>query len=143
MILYHGSNDYYPVLEPHISTHGKAAVYASPNITHALCFAGNKWTDKILNMSYYDGILYLIELEKDILNETYNRPGYLYQIDDKDNQFEYVRNNSPNELWSFEIIHYSKVTYLTNILNELRNSSIILYTFPDKPKWWKRYKERE
>lgn len=61
--LWHGSSGNYPVVTAHVSTHGKKWVYATPDYNFALCYAGDQWNDFEINQSYYNGKLYLTEIE--------------------------------------------------------------------------------
>ena len=144
--LYHGSCKYFNIIKPFKSNHNIEAVYASPDRDFALCYAGNKWHDGIINQCYYNNQLTLTELAPNIFNTIYNTAGYLYTINDVIDFNPVVESNGrihKKELYAFHSIKYTNVTKIDNILNEiLNNSNIDLYYYPTKPYWWNEYYKR-
>lgn len=129
-ILYHGSNSKVKELKPHVSTHGKQWVYATADRNFALCYAGKQWNDLNINQCYYNGQLYLTEIEKGAFEKFFDCPGYVYSFDGsgfkKLNKHEFVNENSI-------YLDDDSVEYIPNVLDALRESEIKLFNYPKLP----------
>lgn len=130
-ILYHGSPKKLDVLKPFVSTHGKAYVYASPDYNFALCYAGKPWDDFKINQSVYNGHVVLTEIEKGAFREYFDCPGYMYSF--PADEFKTFPGAGKSELVSTSEVHATDVRYIPNVLSEIKNSDIKLYTYPNLP----------
>lgn len=137
-IVYHGSpNGKIEILKSHKSTHQKDCIYATDNKVVAFLFMGKGMGDLDTRISVVNGRLELVERRLGVLDNLYNKDGYLYELDGT--TFEHY-----DYLWSLEVISFEKEIkplkkiYYPNILNaiteeELRGN-IIIYRYPNRPK---------
>lgn len=138
-IVYHGSpSGDIEVFKPHKSTHNKECVYATDNRTIALLFMshGNGDYDTVIN--YSDGKVQLVERREGVLDNLYNKSGYLYELDGSTfKHYDY--------LWSPEVISFEdslkpiKKSFIENIYEELEKEeelgNIEIFRYPDRPKF--------
>lgn len=131
MIMYHGSPIKLSTLMPnHNSNIDAPGVFATPDKAFALCYAGNTWDDFSINQGYINDILYLIEIEPGAFDSTFNRSGYIYEVDGKDfniriNNHEYVCKKKIRPL---------RVEYIQNVLTALTDAGVKLYSYGTWPK---------
>lgn len=136
-IVYHGSPDgNIKVLKPHMSTHQKNCIYATDNKVVSFLFMGKGNGDLDKRISHVDGKIELVERRPGILEQLYNKGGYLYELDGS--TFDHY-----DFLWSQEVISYASeikplnVTYYPCILDaineEEKKGNIIVYRYPDRP----------
>ena len=87
-------------------------------------------------ISNANGTVELVERRKDVLENLYNKEGYLYELDGTTfNHYDY--------LWSLEVISFEKQLiplnkiYYKNILESLfeeeKKGNIIIYRYPNRP----------
>lgn len=132
--LYHGSKNNMNIIKPmNLSQNEDDYVFATPSREFALVFAGNRWNDSTINQSVYNGKMYLTELSKGAIKETFDAEGYIYEVDSA-NFIQY--GNHKNEFISTENITPNKKIYVKNILNELKKSGVVISYYPKKPDWW-------
>lgn len=136
-IVYHGSPDgNIEVLKPHKSTHQKDCIYATEKKVVSFLFMGKGNGDLDKRISHVDGKIELVERRPGILDQIYNKEGYLYELDASTfDHYDY--------LWSQEVISFAseihplKVTYYPYILDaikeEEKNGNIIIYRYPNRP----------
>lgn len=136
-IVYHGSpNGDIEELVAHKSTHQKECIYATDNKVIALLFMG-KGNGDLDTKIMINGKLQLVERREGILNDLYNKDGYLYELDGTTfSHYEY--------LWSGEVISFErrikpiKKIYYENILNSIveeeKKGNIVIYRYPNRPK---------
>ena len=134
-ILYHGSPNNLTVLKPKNQSYNEDDyVFATPDYNFALCYAGNPWYDDIMNQSYYNGQLTLTELKPNVFKDVFDRDGYIYQISDTSSFKPY--GSSKKEYISKKSVVPSDKIYIKNVLKEIESKDILLYKYPNKPKWW-------
>ena len=131
MILYHGSCKNLDIIKPFECTNRRAAVYASIDFNFALCYASKQWNDLILNQSYYNNQLTLTELKENVFEDIFDIDGYIYQIDSND--FIKVSDGVHTEYYCFHEVNYINKIHINSVLNEIKQSNIILYEFSNKP----------
>ena len=140
MKLYHVSKiPNLTVLQPHVSTHGKAYVYATPNVECSLFFGGN------MSFGDFDGIYgvdnniaYFYEAYKGALKRRFdNAVCYIYEVDPS--TFIEGKTTFNGELVSekpVKILNCKKIESIYNILLELNNQSkIILHFYQDSEEY--------
>lgn len=137
--LFHGSPKKLDVINPHVSSHGKAYVYASPDYKYALCYAGQNWNDFEINQAYVDGQLCLTEIQKGKFIEKFQRPGYVYHLNKDD--FKMIPNHPKKEFISEEEIVPLTVDEIPNVYRRLSAEGIRFYTYPDLPPYIKDRKQ--
>lgn len=130
-IMYHGSNQHYSILKANSKFNNKKenVIYASPDYSFALSYAGAQWNDLDINQSVYNGKIYLTEIQPNKFEEIYDRPGYIHIISSKTfkpfHGLEYV---------STDDAHVIEVKKINNVLNELKKSkNVKLYFYPNLP----------
>ena len=133
--LFHGSPKKLDVISPHVSSHGKAYVYASPDYKYALCYAGQNWNDFEINQAYVDGQLCLTEIQKGKFIEKFQRPGYVYHLNKDD--FKMIPNHPKKEFISEEEVVPLTVDEIPNVYRRLSAEGIQFYTYPDLPPYIK------
>ena len=137
-IVYHGSpNGNIKELKANKSTHKIECIYATDNIAIAKLFMGRGRGDLDFVIGTDDDIPYIVERREGVLKETYNKEGYLYEMDGT--TFEHY-----DFLWSPEVISKEKsikinnCIYYPNILEELKEEvkrgNLIIYEYPNRPK---------
>jgi hypothetical protein len=135
-IVYHGSNNgNITELKPNVSTHRRNCIYASPSPLVALLFSSRGNGDLDTMICKINDELTLVERRPGVLNNLYNKPGYLYELDATTfNHYDY--------LWSSEVISFEPVkvnkkividNILDNIINEEKLGNIKIYKYPDRP----------
>jgi len=136
-IVYHGSpNGNMELLTAHKSTH-KNCIYATDNKAVALLFMGKGNGDLDTRLSSIEGSPELVERRPGILEQLYNKEGYLYELDGSTfDHYDY--------LWSLEMISFEKEIkpinkiYYPNILDaiieEEKKGNIKIYRYPKRPK---------
>lgn len=136
-IVYHGSPDgNIQVLKPHRSTHQKDCIYATEKKVVSFLFMGKGNGDLDHRISSVDSKIELVERRPGILEQLYNKEGYLYELDGETfDHYDY--------LWSQEVISFASeikplnVTYYPCILDaikeEERKGNIVIYRYPDRP----------
>lgn len=136
-IVYHGSpRGDIEVLKPRFSTHQKECIYATDNKAVAMMFMGRGNGDLDTVKSYVDGIAVLIERRPGVLEQLYDKAGYIYEL--PGDTFEHY-----DYLWAPEVISFEneispiKKEYHENILNSLKklaNDGLLkLYQYPSRP----------
>lgn len=137
-IVYHGSpNGNIKLLKANKSTHQKNCIYATDSKVVAFLFMGKGNGDLDIRLSSVDGKPELVERRPGVLEQLYNKEGYLYELDGLTfNHYDY--------LWSLEVISFENEikprnkTYYQNILNaiieEEKEGNIIIYRYPNRPK---------
>ena len=137
--LFHGSPKKLDVINPHVSSHGMAYVYASPDYKYALCYAGQNWNDFEINQAYVDGQLCLTEIQKGKFIEKFQRPGYVYHLNKDD--FKMIPNHPKKEFISEEEVVPLTVDEIPNVYRRLSAEGIQFYTYPDLPPYIKDRKQ--
>lgn len=134
--LYHGSSKQIKsgYIDPKNESREKEDyVFGTPYREYALCFAGKPWNDSMLNLSRYNGKWYLTEKKKGTLKKIYDTKGYIYTVNSKD--FSEKRND--REYMAKNKVEIKKTETIDNVYNEIINSDINVYEYPDKPSWMK------
>lgn len=136
MKVYHGSqNPNIEILEPKVSSHGKAYVYGSVNEAVALLFLA-RWNDYIFRMGYDEEQLYLVENFHGAFQEVFKDvKGYLYEVEGEN-------FSQRKELWRGEVVSEKPVKVLSrraiqdisSVLKELKELKI--YYYPDRPSFY-------
>lgn len=136
-IVYHGSsNGNIESLKAHESTHQKKCIYATDNKALALLFMSHGNRDLDTRKGIVDGKIELVERREGVLENLYNKDGYLYELDGTTfNHYDY--------LWAPEVISFESeikplnITYCPNILDALeeeeKKGNIIIYRYPNRP----------
>lgn len=136
-IVYHGSpNGNIEEFIPKKSTHQKSCIYATENKVVAFLFMGKGNGDLDTRISRVNGKLELVERRQGVLENLYNKGGYLYELDGTSfRHYDY--------LWSLEVISFDKSikpinkVYYKNILDTLNNEekkgNIKIYRYPNRP----------
>ena len=134
-VLYHGSKeDLINIEARNLSFNERDFIFASNDRNYALCFAGNRWNDSMLNLSYYNGQMYLTELKYGMLKSIYDTDGFIYEL--PSTSFKPYKTKKNEFVSISKSITPVRRVYIKNILNELRNSGVIISYYPKKPKWW-------
>ena len=103
-------------LEPHISTHGKAYVYAITNKISALCFGAPK-DDFDLLMDEIDGVIHLYECYPNAMEKIYGKKSCsLYEV----NEEGFISGKTG---WDAELVSEDAVP----VLREDRITDIYMY----------------
>lgn len=99
-VVYHGSpNGNIESLTTHRSTHQKNCIYATDNKVVAFLFMGKGKGDLDIRLSSINGKPELVERRAGVLEELYNKEGYLYELDGTTfHHYDY--------LWSLEVISF-------------------------------------
>lgn len=123
------------VLEPHVSTHGKAYVYATTNLEFALFFGGNESAGDFDGMyGINNGVPFFYEAYSGALKRRfYGATCYIYEVDPS--TFMEGKTSFKSEVVSekpVKILGCEKVDNLYNYLMELnKNSKINLHFFEE------------
>ena len=129
--VYHGSPLKLNVLKPqNRSLEARDYVFASPDRNFALCYAGNAWNDFMINQSYLNDKLTLIEIEPDAFEKAFNTPGYLYALDGND----FPIRRSSCEVMTDRPVKPKSIKRIPNVYNEIKHSGIRLYHYGTWPK---------
>lgn len=129
--VYHGSPLKLNVLKPqNQSLEARDYVFASPDRNFALCYAGNAWNDFMINQSYLNGKLTLIEIEPDAFEKAFNTTGYLYALDGND----FPIRRSSREVMTDRPVKPKSIKRIPNVYNEIKHSGIQLYHYGTWPK---------
>lgn len=129
--LYHGSPKRMDVILPHTASHGRPYVYASPDYLFSLCYAGLQWNDFEINQSYYNGELYLTEIQRGQFREKLQRPGYVYHLNKDD--FKKLPNSADAEFVSEQAVSPLAVDEIPNVYRRLASEGVHLYEYPNLP----------
>ena len=129
--LYHGSPKRMDVILPHTASHGRPYVYASPDYLFSLCYAGLQWNDFEINQSYYNGELYLTEIQRGQFREKLQRPGYVYHLNKDD--FKKLPNSAESEFVSEQAVTPLAVDEIPNVYRRLVSKGVHLYEYPNLP----------
>ena len=129
--LFHGSPKRIDVVLPNTASHGRPYVYASPDYLFALCYAGLQWNDFEINQSYYNGDLYLTEIQKGKFREKLQRPGYVYHLNKDD--FKKLPNSGENEYISDKAVVPLSVDEIPNVYRRLDREGVHLIEYPNLP----------
>lgn len=129
--LYHGSPKRMDVILPHIASHGRPYVYASLDYLFSLCYAGLQWNDFEINQSYYNGELYLTEIQRGQFREKLQRPGYVYHLNKDD--FKKLPNSADAEFVSEQAVSPLAVDEIPNVYRRLVSKGVHLYEYPNLP----------
>ena len=129
--LYHGSPKRMDVILPHTASHGRPYVYASPDYLFSLCYAGLQWNDFEINQSYYNGELYLTEIQRGQFREKLQRPGYVYHLNKDD--FKKLPNSADAEFVSEQAVSPLAVDEIPNVYRRLISEGVHLYEYPNLP----------
>ena len=129
--LFHGSPKQIDVVLPNTASHGRPYVYASPDYLFALCYAGLQWNDFEINQSYYNGDLYLTEIQKGKFREKLQRPGYVYHLNKDD--FKKLPNSGENEYISDQAVVPLSVDEIPNVYRRLDREGVHLIEYPNLP----------
>ena len=129
--LYHGSPKRMDVILPHTASHGRPYVYASPDYLFSLCYAGLQWNDFEINQSYYNGELYLTEIQRGQFREKLQRPGYVYHLNKDD--FKKLPNSADAEFVSEQAVSPLAVDEIPNVYRRLVSKGVHLYEYPNLP----------
>ena len=136
-IVYHGSpRGDIEVLKPRVSTHQKECIYATDSKAVAMMFMGRGNGDLDTAKIYDKGLAILVERRPGVLEELYNKAGYIYELPgDTFDHYDY--------LWDPEVISFEKEIvplkreYHENILGSLRKLAadglLKLYEYPARP----------
>lgn len=128
---YHGGPIKLSILQPHVSTHQINAVYVTPSYTFALCYAGEQWDDLVINQTIYNGNIYMTELVPGYFKKCFDRVGYIHVVDRTSN-FKPL-NGGWKEYVHEGAVPVRNVITIPNVLAELRNIGVKLYTYPSLP----------
>lgn len=135
--VYHGSpNGNIEELEARVSTHQKKCIYATESKAVAMSFMGKGHGDLDTLKNYNNGILELVERRPGVLEELFNKEGYIYELDGSTfDHYDY--------LWGPEVISFEekikpiKKTHYDNILEALEEEeklgNIKIYRYPERP----------
>ena len=130
-IVYHGSPMKFTKLIPKNNSHeDHDYVFGTPDRNFALCYAGNPWNDFIINQSYINGKLTLIEIEPNAFKQTFDRAGYIYTLPAKD----FTITQSSHKVMSDHSVIPISVKQIPNIYQELKRSGVKLYPYGTWPK---------
>lgn len=136
-IVYHGSLiDNLDEIKARKSTHQKLCIYATSDKTVAFLFMGKGRGDLDKMIFTHNGQLSLLERRPGILNQLYNKEGFLYELDGATfDHYDY--------LWSKEVISFEtsikplRKIYIPNILEaineEAQKGNLIIYAYPSRP----------
>lgn len=143
-VVYHGS----PVgglteIKPNSTKQGIKVAYAAYEKAAAMTYMFRRYGDLDTSIFVRNGTFTLVERRKNVLNELYDRGGYLYELP-ADKFLSKSENKSFNsfKLCSFETVSTEVVpvlneTYYENILEALneeeKNGHIKIYRYPDRP----------
>jgi len=138
-IVYHGSPfGNIDKLEARVSTHLKKCIYATDNKVIAMLFMARGKGDLDTLISYDEGKIVLVERRENVLNQLYNKTGYMYELDGS--TFEHY-----DYLWTPEVISFEETikpinkTFYPNILEVLKGEeqkgNIIIYRYPNRPEY--------
>lgn len=136
--VYHGSlNGNIEKLVAHRSIHQRKCIYATENKVVAYLHMENGRGDLDTRISDRNGKVELVERREGVLNNLYNKEGYLYELDGT--SFHYY-----DYLWSLEVISFEEEIvpinkiYYPNVLEainaEEEKGNIIVYRYPNRPK---------
>ena len=137
-VVYHGSpKGDIEIFKPNVSTHQINCIYATDNKTIALLYMSRSNGDLDTDIEIKDGKIILVERRAGVLDNIYNKGGYLYELDGESfNHYDF--------LWDAEVISYEenlkpiRKTYYDNILKEIEKAElsgeIIIYRYPNRPK---------
>lgn len=129
--VYHGSPLKLNVLKPqNRSLEARDYVFASPDRNFALCYAGNAWNDFMINQSYLNDKLTLIEIEPGAFEKAFNTSGYLYTLDGND----FPIRRSSCEVMTDRPVKPKSIKRIQNVYNEIKHSGIRLYHYGTWPK---------
>ena len=110
-------------------------VFATDNFIIAAIFSNSKWDSSMLNLSFYNDELYIIELQEGILSSLYDgNTGYIYSINPIEN-YKFQRRNK-FEFYSKYEVYPNGVTEINDLLQVIGMSDAKIYKYPDKPEWW-------
>lgn len=137
-IVYHGSSiKDLDVIKSNISSHNIKCIYASENMAVAMMFMG-KTNDLQTLKAIENGIPVLVERKEGILQEAYNKPGYIYLLPGK-------TFSHKSFLWKPEVISTEEfirpisIIKCDNILDSLKEQAIQgnlhLYFYPNRPSY--------
>jgi len=130
ILLYHGSKaEIQNELTPHVSLEGLPLVYATNDWDYALIRAGKFTPGEVLIREEHDiGKHSLAEVEPGAFDKVFNRPGYIYEVNNKGFKFnygtEYISNNNAK---------IEKTHKIDNVLNDLKKNPNIELVSYDKP----------
>lgn len=135
-MVYHGSqNPNIEILEPKVSSHGKAYVYGSVNKAVALLFLA-RWNDYIFRVGYDEDQLYLVENFQGAFQEIFKDvKGYLYEVEPstfcqkKELWRGEVVSDKPVKIISKEVIE--DISSVLESLDELK-----IYYYPERPSFY-------
>ncbi len=136
--VYHGSHmPHLCVIKPHMSTHKKKWVYATPSKAIATIFLSPMHSDYYYYLSG-NGIssdVILVERKPGMFKEIFNFSGYIYKLDAKN--FESGKTNWSAEVVSNKDEEVIESYYIENIYTELlklnEQKLIKLYLYPNRP----------
>lgn len=137
-IVYHGSpNGNITELKAKKSTHNIECIYATDNKAIAKLFMSRGRGDLDTLIGTNDGIPYIVERREGVLEELYNREGYLYEVDGTTfDHYDFLWE--PEVISREETIKTNNCTHYPSVLEELnrevKNGNLIIYGYPNRPK---------
>lgn len=134
LILYHGSKtEIQNELTPHISLEQIPLVYATNDRDYALIRAGKFVPGQVLiREEHEDGKHTLAEVEPGAFKKVFNRPGYIYQVDNKNFKYNYGTEYISN--YNAKI---RKTEKLDNVLEQIeKNPNIELISYENPGDYW-------
>jgi len=143
-MLFHASKERgLKVLEPHISTHGKAYVYAINSKITALCFGAPK-DDFDLLMDEICGITHLYECYPDATEKIYkNKSCSLYEVDNAG--FESGKTGWDAEYVCEKAVSVQKEDYIEDIYSVLLDAQnaggCVIHRYSEESEYQKMLKE--
>lgn len=128
--VYHGSPYKLSKLKPTSVYKGENALFASPNYTFALCYAGKHWTDQDINQCIVNGYVVLTELKNGIFDKVFDCSGYIYEFDSDD--FTPIDDGN-YEMYRVADIKPSKTHRIANVYQALVDAGVELRRYPAAP----------
>ena len=128
--VYHGSPYKLSKLKPTSVYKGENALFASPNYTFALCYAGKHWTDQEINQCVVNGYVVLTELKNGIFDKVFDCSGYIYEFDSDD--FTPIDDGN-YEMYRVADIKPSKTHRIANVYQALVDAGVELRRYPAAP----------
>ena len=140
-VLYHGSTvGNLKVIKPHVSTHNKAYVYATPYLGIAVGYLG-KWNDFDISTGTYNDIPYMVERYSNAIKTIFKHTGYIYTVDGSEFRNEFISGSL--ELRKFELvcdkpvkpISMEKISSPYNYILNLPKNILTVYMYPNRPEF--------
>lgn len=137
-VVYHGSSiKDLNVIKSNISSHNIKCIYASDNIAVAMMFMGR--TNDLQTLKAIENkVPILVERKEGILQEVYNKPGYIYLLPGETFSHQTFLWK-PEVISTEEFIKPISIIKCDNILDSLKEQAkqgnLHLYFYPDRPSY--------